>query len=358
MNTPTPSGIDPMMRNVAHRGPAFLPWHREFLRRFEQELGVRIPYWDFAADQASGSPESAPVWGSDLMGGNGAPRSGRVQDGPFAHRRGNARSWSTVADPSVPASEQDATVPWLTRQFGVGAADLPTPGDVATALAIGTYDSAPWDATSTPSFRNFLEGWIGPGLHNQVHLWVGGSMNGGTSPNDPVFYLLHANIDRIWANWQRAHGVQNYVPRTGGPPGHNRNDPMQPWGGATTPASVLDTFALGYWYDDAPAPGVASVSPAAGNGGGGTTVVINGSGFWGTTSVTFGTVAAQSFWINSDTQITVQNLPAGDGTVDVVVTTPVGPSATWSGDQFTYQASLPVVTASTPPLPSALPSFL
>ena len=38
--------------NGAHGGPAFLPWHREYLLRFENELReidsqVAIPYWDW-----------------------------------------------------------------------------------------------------------------------------------------------------------------------------------------------------------------------------------------------------------------------------------------------------------------------
>jgi tyrosinase len=55
-------------RNIAHGGPAFLPWHRVFIREFEQALqaevpGVTLPYWDWAADSALG--KSAPLWNAD-----------------------------------------------------------------------------------------------------------------------------------------------------------------------------------------------------------------------------------------------------------------------------------------------------
>jgi hypothetical protein len=33
---------------------------------------------------------------------------------------------------------------------------------------------------------------------NLVHRWVNGNMVSMASPNDPVFWLHHANIDRLW----------------------------------------------------------------------------------------------------------------------------------------------------------------
>jgi tyrosinase len=39
-------------------------------------------------------------------------------------------------------------------------------------------------------------------MHNTVHQWVGGTMNSLMySPQDPMFWLHHANVDRIWSTW-------------------------------------------------------------------------------------------------------------------------------------------------------------
>src|SRR5688572_10657574 len=54
---------------MGHGSSHFLPWHREFLRLFEQELQnyhpqVTIPYWNSTVDR---SP-SSPLWDEALMG--------------------------------------------------------------------------------------------------------------------------------------------------------------------------------------------------------------------------------------------------------------------------------------------------
>lgn len=260
-------------RNAAHMGPVFLPWHRRELRDLELALeaevpGVALPYWDWAADAALASPAGAQLWTSDFMGGDGNPAQGdRVTNGPF-------RDWSAQIT-GAGGTFVTRSPPGLIRRLGRdpnGAPTLPRTSHVNAARTETRYDAPPYNERSgqppgqSASFRNRLEGWLtrqgdplGPGLHNRVHTWVGGDMLFGTSPNDPVFFLNHCNIDRIWAEWQEATGI-GYEPASGGPPGHNLNDalrfvdPPVPGMPALTPAGSLDFRALGYTYDTLPDP--------------------------------------------------------------------------------------------------------
>ena len=245
-----PCGMDhPMMG--AHGGPMFLPWHRLFLLRFEKALRevsgkpITVPYWDWT-DPAS----TASVFANDFMGGDGNPDDEyAVTTGPF--RKGQ---WALHVHP-VGAEWSASVTTHLTRRFGSLPImpTLPQPEDVAFVLQRPAYDVAPYDGGSNvnTSFRNALEGFwrrVGParittgsasmvcgpdgmvttsgeGMHNRVHGWVGGLLGATTkgpkfgtmflpsSPNDPVFFLHHANIDRLWAEWQGTHGVHTYEPR-------------------------------------------------------------------------------------------------------------------------------------------------
>jgi hypothetical protein len=213
----------------AHKAPAFLPWHREFLRRFERDLRsvdprLSIPYWDWTTHAAK---DGLP-WTADFMGGDGEGASEEVMTGPFARSAGR---WPLT----VPSDDPG----YLRRALGKEGG-LPTPEDVQLAYRLDRYDVPPWDQNSDwRSFRNYLESQI----HDEIHDWIGGSMAAGASPNDPVFWLHHANIDRIWAVWQRTYGIWSYAPRSGdGPAGHGLDDAMSPWqreAVAPTPRGVL-----------------------------------------------------------------------------------------------------------------------
>ncbi|MFE7483873.1 tyrosinase family protein [Streptomyces sp. NPDC057552] len=213
---------------VGHRSPSFLPWHRRFLIQFEQALqaidpSVALPYWDWTADRTVG----ASLWAPDFLGGTGRARDGQVAEGPFAVSGGRWPVTVTVDGRG-----------FLRRALGSGVPQLPTRSEVDSVLAMPTYDTAPWNSASD-GFRNHLEGWRGVNLHNRVHVWVGGQMATGASPNDPVFWLHHAFIDRLWAQWQARHPRSTYLPGTRTRNVVGLDDVMRPWNDVT-PADMLD----------------------------------------------------------------------------------------------------------------------
>ncbi len=107
----------------------------------------------------------------------------------------------------------------------------------------------------------------------------------------------------------------------------------------TTPTRPADQFS---WV-----PAVTAVSPASGPVGGGNGVSITGAGFTGATSVSFGSVAASSFTVNSDGNISA-TAPAGTAaTVNVTVTGATGTSAIVPSDHYSY-VNKPTVTAISP----------
>jgi IPT/TIG domain len=116
--------------------------------------------------------------------------------------------------------------------------------------------------------------------------------------------------------------------------------------------TALCGFGYGYGYGQLPS--VDGVFPNAGIPAGGVTVTLTGCGFTGATAVDFGTTAASTFTVNSDTKITVISPAHAAGTVDITVTTPLGTSPTQPSDQFTYEVSGPCTSVSivgSPPSP-------
>jgi tyrosinase len=191
-----------------HGGPAFFPWHREYLLRFEQDLqaidpSVSIPYWDWTSENLNAAGTESLIWRNDLMGGPGQAGTGAVNTGPFANWGLIRNSFNVFGSPG-------------------------TGGTIAGLMA-------------SPAYTTFT-GVESP--HGAAHVWVGGFMgNPLSAPRDPVFWLLHANVDRLWSEWIERHsasaGFQPYLPLSGGPTGHNINDTMWPWNGTTNPFGVL-----------------------------------------------------------------------------------------------------------------------
>jgi hypothetical protein len=77
-------------------------------------------------------------------------------------------------------------------------------------------------------------------LHGEVHVWVGGDMaNPATSPNDPLFFLHHAFVDKVFSDWQAVHHPSLF-------PSEYRDVVMAPWD--VKVEDVLSISRLGYAY--------------------------------------------------------------------------------------------------------------
>ncbi|MEE9354132.1 MAG: tyrosinase family protein [Methylococcaceae bacterium] len=242
--------------SYSHGTPAFLPWHRVFLYLFEKDLqdvsnnpDLALPYWDISANDAATS-----IWTEDFLGGSGSPNNDYiVENGAFAYSSGN---WPLrVRNLFVEKDDK------LRRALGVGVqGSFPSVERVREILNLTPYDLAPYDETNPNNQNVFRRQMEGGAIHGIGHNWVGGSreVNGEnetigsmanvwTSTNDPVFFLHHCNIDRLWDKWQRLHGLE-YHPQTpvDGLPSGSLNEAM------SFGDRIRDTFSLnsfGYEYD-------------------------------------------------------------------------------------------------------------
>ena len=250
-------------RNAAHSGPAFAPWHRLMLLLFEAQIQrllgddtFALPYWDWAVDGnlPAAQQRTAPLWTAAGIGGSvlappdspGEP----VPDGPFTDPHfvriaSNATGQLVQTDRAL-----------LRNVAGGGISTLPTTDQVTSLLGQNAYDRSPW-SRSSGKFRNRLEGWTPAGgrMHNRVHVFIGGDMGPASSPNDPVFFLNHCNVDRIWEAWMRDHG-RVYVPSAAAPvalKGHRIGDQLYSIL-TTQPVLVEEMFdpAAHYSYDTLP----------------------------------------------------------------------------------------------------------
>ena len=143
----------------------FLPWHRAYLIVFERQLRriddtLAIPYWDWNAD--GGRLEGFPDPADPLF-----PEESRWRRNPGARQ-----------------GERRGRVPWFTCKDSI-------------QRAIQTVDN----------YSDFTR-WLEDCPHNAGHAWIGGDMNTMSSPRDPAFWFHHAQVDRLWAQWQEAHPGQ------------------------------------------------------------------------------------------------------------------------------------------------------
>jgi hypothetical protein len=199
--------------NPNHGNPAFLAWHREMMNGYEELLKeakplVTLLYWDWTEDPRTGTN----LFSTDFMGvGNG-----------------------TVAAPLVPLRP-----PTLTRNVGGTATD--PGGNIVCAASLFESDASFNVIGDFPPLGEAIESVPN---HDCAHGYIGGYTTSAgpisflnTAAQDPFFFLLHANVDRLWANWQRQNGNPSRldpVATYGGDSSNlNINGTMSPWDGAT-----------------------------------------------------------------------------------------------------------------------------
>ena len=193
-HTPTPDG------GVATH---FLAWHRGYLHYFERILRAKsgnpaltLPYWNWQENRAIPQPFRSTA-----------------NNNPLFHRR-------FINDGSL-----------IPIQL------------VSSDLSI---------AMNHLNFFSFQHG-LEQSPHGSIHGAVGGDMGGiATSANDPIFWLHHCNIDRLWDIWinsspQRQNSTNsNYLAREFSFVDENGNTVTH------TTQQLLTSGGLGYFYDDSP----------------------------------------------------------------------------------------------------------
>jgi tyrosinase len=194
---------NPMMERPEVGAQRFLSWHRAYIFELEQKIraiypSVTIPYWDWVKDQ------NIPEWLVNFR--------------------------QTVTVDGIPRTVE--------RSPGLdpGARTLPDLLDQNIVMEQNNYTS----------FTDAMEGWkrsqfrMHTDFHNRVHRWVGGIMTTLYSPTDVLFWLHHANIDRLWSTWQKDHPDLN--------PTLNGSDAiMDPWSYNET--ELRRTTDLNYVYE-------------------------------------------------------------------------------------------------------------
>ena len=196
----------------------FLAWHRRYLLEFQKELQrvdgilrpgatekLGVPYWRWE--------DPIPAWMEGFL--------------PAADpESGQAVPPRKDAPPPNKADADDIDI--IVNQFTIQNTLLPGENDYTKfTWSLEGWGKRP-DGTSLPA-------------HNHGHAWIGGIMNNtNTSPTDPMFWLHHSEVDRLWQMWRQTHPMP-------GPPLEGSDRIMGPW--SESYDDLLDIAGLGYAYD-------------------------------------------------------------------------------------------------------------
>ncbi|KAI1338254.1 Di-copper centre-containing protein [Xylariaceae sp. FL0016] len=211
-----------------HGVGAFLPFHRYFVTVHEMlirsECGYTgpLPYWNEPSDV--NALNQSVIFDTEFgFGGDGEYPDGCITDGPFVNLTLHFQEDLSTSDYCLSRSMND-------RSFS-GAAQ----SNVDTCLAKTTFIDA-W---------NCLEG----NPHSAGHGGVAGVMvNTKLSPGDPVFYLHHGYLDKLFWDWQSL-DLDTRLTEIGGSNtagGGGQGGGSPPGGGSGPGGSVTTTSTLDF----------------------------------------------------------------------------------------------------------------
>jgi tyrosinase len=259
---PAQAQIDLFWDQCQHGSWYFLPWHRGYLLALEATVRAAVvglggpptwalPYWNYFAPGENDLPPAfaSPDW-PDGTGNNPL----------FVKQRWGPQSNGVVYVPLNQVNVDALAEPEFT---GTSSGGSPGFGGVDTGF----------EHSGSP------HGLLENQPHDMVHVFVGGrnpanrALSGlmSTPPTaglDPIFYLHHANIDRLWEVWTReptSRGNPTDPNWMAGPASIGERAfvmPTPPNGAPWyyTPGDLADPANLDYVYDDL---SPAAVSPAA-----------------------------------------------------------------------------------------------
>ncbi|RKP04635.1 hypothetical protein THASP1DRAFT_33573 [Thamnocephalis sphaerospora] len=162
---------------TSHENAQFLPWHRAYLREVEKSLqaidsSIMLPYWDWAYDYEA--PHTSLVFSPVYFGGNGElVGRGCIIDGVFV-------GWKPDRDDSCVIRNYDGMTyitPWWSR------------------------NNLRAEVFGRSSFKEFYE--TVDTSYIAVQDGIGGSISTVQSSGDPLFFVAHTFVDKIWADWQK-----------------------------------------------------------------------------------------------------------------------------------------------------------
>ncbi|KAI0023881.1 hypothetical protein F4780DRAFT_769121 [Xylariomycetidae sp. FL0641] len=202
-----------------HNSAYFLLFHRLYIWTYEEKLRSlcgyegAFPYWEWGLD--AGSVETSPLFdGSETsMGSNGAPlnRTGGGRDSFFPTGSGGGcvtegpfKNYTVNFGPNTAEDPLDPNPRCLKRDLNTGICAQFASLRNTTEVILESPDIALFQANIQGDFRWPAARKWGFAVHGGGHFSIAGDPGGDFyfSPLEPVFYLHHGNIDRMYFIWQ------------------------------------------------------------------------------------------------------------------------------------------------------------